>query len=93
MKNTDFSQGDLLVDEVDVNLNMLRSSMMNMIGCHIDNTNIVTINERSLGEGNMKLVQKLSHPTTFCHSIGNNPVLSLSTRTSHRSLPLRRPGD
>jgi hypothetical protein len=41
----------------------------------------------------MKLVQKLSHPTTFYHSMGNSHVLSLGTRTRHRSLPLRRPGD
>jgi len=44
-KNTNFSQGDLLADEVDVNLNMLHLSMMNRIGCHIDSTNIFTINK------------------------------------------------
>ena len=78
MKNMNFSQGNLLADEMDVNLNILRSSMMDRIGYHIDNINIVTINEHSLGEGNMKLVW-LSHPTTFSNSMGNGPILSLST--------------
>lgn len=78
MKNMNFSQGNLLADEMDVNFNILRSSMMDRIGYHIDNINIVTINEHSLGEGNMKLV-RLSHPTTFSNSMGNGPILSLST--------------
>jgi len=42
---------------VNINLDVLRSSMMNGIDCHIDSTNIVTIDERSLREGNVKLLK------------------------------------
>jgi len=57
MKNPNLSQSHLLADEVNVNLDVLRSSMMNRIGCHINNIDIVTIDERSLREGYMKLLK------------------------------------
>jgi len=57
MKNPNLSQSHVLADEVNVNLDVLRSSMMNMIGCHINSTDIVTIDECSLREGYMKLLK------------------------------------
>ena len=57
MKNPSLSQSHLLVDKVNVNLDVLRSSMMNRVRCHINNTDIVTIGERSLREGYMKLLK------------------------------------
>jgi hypothetical protein len=34
--------------------------MMNRIGCHIDGTDVVAKDERSLRERNVKLLEKLS---------------------------------
>lgn len=49
MEHTDFTQGDLLTDEGDFNLDMLCASMMNWVTSHVDDANIVTVdNGRAL---------------------------------------------
>ena len=90
MEDPDFPQRDLM-DKVDVNLNVLRSSMMNWVSGHIDSTNIVTKDNRSLLERKMKFLKKLAQPTTLSHNMSNCPVLCLSTRTRNCVLPLGFP--
>ena len=46
MKNPNLSQGDLLTDEVNVNLNVLRATMMNGVGCHVDSADIVAVGDQ-----------------------------------------------
>jgi len=48
MKNMNLSQGNILANKMNINLNMLGPSMMNWIGSHINCTDIVTIDDRSL---------------------------------------------
>jgi len=91
MKDTDFPQSNLLTDKVDVNLNVLRSLMMNWVSGHIDSTNIVTKDNRSLLERNMEFLKKLAQPTTFSHNVSHCPVLCLITRTRNCVLPLGLP--
>jgi len=91
MKDTNFPQSNLLTDKVDVNLNVLRSSMVNWVSCHIDSTNIVTKDNRSLLERKMKFLKKLTQPTTLSHNVSNCPVLGLGTRTRNCVLPLGLP--
>jgi hypothetical protein len=91
MEDPDFPQSDLLTDKVDVNLNVLRSSMVNWVSCHIDSTNIVTKDNRSLLERKMKLLKKLTQLTTLSHNVSNCPVLCLGTRTRNCVLPLGLP--
>jgi hypothetical protein len=47
-------------DEVQVNLDMLGSLMLDWIGGEVDNTDIVTIDQCGATERTAKLVQKLS---------------------------------
>src|SRR6185312_432194 len=91
MEDPDFPQSDLLTDKVDVNLNVLRSSMVNWVSCHIDSTNIVTKDNRSLLERKMKFLKKLTQPTTLSHNMSNCPVLGLGTRMRNCVLPLGLP--
>jgi len=91
MEDPDFPQSDLLTDKVDVNLNVLRSSMVNWVSCHIDSTNIVTKDNRSLLERKMKFLKKLTQPTTLSHNVSNCPILGLGTRTRNCVLPLGLP--
>jgi len=91
MEDPDFPQSDLLTDKVDVNLNVLRSSMVNWVSCHIDSTNIVTKDNRSLLERKMKFLKKLTQPTTLSHNVSNCHVLGLGTRTRNCVLPLGLP--
>jgi hypothetical protein len=44
MKNTNITNGNALVDEVEINLDMLRALMLNRVSGQVDNTDIVTIN-------------------------------------------------
>jgi len=43
MEDTNLPQSNLLADEVDVNLDVLRATMMNRIDYHVDCTNVVAI--------------------------------------------------
>ena len=56
MKDPNLSQGDLLKDEVNINLNVLRATMMNGIGCHVDNADVVAVDNRRRSNGNMELL-------------------------------------
>ena len=44
MKNTNITNDNVLVDEVEINLDMLRALMLNRVSGQVDNTDIVTIN-------------------------------------------------
>ena len=45
MENTNLSQNNFLAYEVDVDLNMLGTTMMDGVGGHIDSTNIVAVDD------------------------------------------------
>ena len=57
MKHPDLSQSNLLMDEVNIYLNMLRATMMNWIGSHVDSTDIVAVDDRRRRDGCMKLLK------------------------------------
>ena len=75
MKNPNLSQGDLLKDEVKVNFNVLRATMMNGVGCHVDSTDIVAVDNRRRSNGDVELLQELAQPTTLGHHMSNITVL------------------
>jgi hypothetical protein len=52
--NTD---GDLVSDKVQIDLNMLGALMLNRIGREIDNTYVVAVDERDLLNGLVKLLE------------------------------------
>ena len=50
MEDPNLSQSHLLTNEVDIDLNMFRAMVMDRIGCHVNCTNIVTIDNGSRGD-------------------------------------------
>ena len=56
MKNTDFAQGHLLMDEVDVDLNVLGTTVMNWVGCHVDSADVVAIDDSGDSQRNMQFL-------------------------------------
>ena len=86
MKDPNLAQGDLLTDEVNVNLTVLRATMMNGVGCHVDSADIVTVDNRRRRDGRMELLKQLTKPTSLSHSVRNSTILSLRTRTRNRGL-------
>jgi hypothetical protein len=56
MKNTNFAQGHLLADEVDVDLNVLGTVAMNRVGCHIDSDDVVAVDDSGDPQRNMQFL-------------------------------------
>jgi hypothetical protein len=59
MQNTKITNGDSLPNEVKIDLNVLGSLMLNRVGGHVDNTNVVTIHQCGAPERGMQLEKKL----------------------------------
>ena len=60
MKDPNIADNDPVTNEMQVDLHMLRSLMLNGVGGEIHGTDVVAVDERALGERAMKLSQELS---------------------------------
>jgi hypothetical protein len=67
--------------------------MLNRVGGEVHGTDIVTVDERALGEGAVELTQELSKPGRLYHTVNNSGVLHLGTGAGDNWLQLGRPGD
>ena len=79
MENSDLTESHLLTDEVDVNLDVLGTAVMDWVGCHVDGADVVTVNDFGDLQGKMKFLKVLSKPTAFCDHMSNSHVLGLHT--------------
>ena len=91
MKNTNFAESHLLADEVDVDLNVLGTAVVNRVGSHVDGADIVAVDHGSYLQRDMEFLKELAQPTTFGDHMSNSPVLGLRTGPGHRGLPFGRP--
>jgi hypothetical protein len=57
MEHPNLSQSNFLTDKVDVGLDMLRATMMDGVGGHVDSTDIVTVDDCRRRDGCMKLLK------------------------------------
>jgi hypothetical protein len=65
MEHLNLSQSNLVTDEVNVDLDVLRAMMVDRTSCHIDSANIVTVHDGRRGNGRVELLEKLTKPTTL----------------------------
>jgi hypothetical protein len=77
--NSNIADGNSLMDEMEIYLNMLRALMLNWIG-EVDRTHIIAIDQGALGQRTIKFLKELAQLTSFCNITGNNFVLNLNTR-------------
>ena len=56
MKNTNFAESHLLANEVDVDLNVLGTAVMNWVGYHVDSADIVAIDDSGDSQRNMQFL-------------------------------------
>ena len=56
MENTELSQSDLFADEVDVDLDVLRATVVDGVGSHVDGAHIVTVDNRRKRDGDVELL-------------------------------------
>ena len=88
MEHPNLSQGNLVTDEVNVGLDVLRATMVDRISSHIDNANILAIHDGRRSNRCVELLKKLTKPTALGDGMRNRAVLSLSTGTGHHRLAL-----
>uniref|UniRef100_A0A0A8YGQ0 Uncharacterized protein n=1 Tax=Arundo donax TaxID=35708 RepID=A0A0A8YGQ0_ARUDO len=91
MKNTNMTNGYLLLDKVNINFNVLGVPMLDRVGGHVDGANIVTIDNSCRLQGKVELTKKLMNPPTFCNGVSYSTILSFSTETGNRCLSFGRP--
>jgi hypothetical protein len=65
MEDTNVSDGNALMDEVKINLNMLCALVLDEFGGEVDGADVVTIDQSGLRQGAMQLHKQLTKPT--CH--------------------------
>jgi hypothetical protein len=91
MEHPDLTERHLFAYKMDVNLNVLRTAVLNRIAGHVDGANVVTEDNRSRAQGPVELVEKLTKPTTLSHCVSHGAIFSLGTRARNRGLPFRGP--
>ena len=79
MKNSKITNGNPLPNEVEINLNMLGSLMLNRVGGHVDGADVVTIHQCGTAKGSTKLLEELAQPCRLGDSISHCAILSFST--------------
>jgi hypothetical protein len=89
----DITDGNAFQDEVEVDLDMLCTLVLNGIGGEVDGTDVITVDESALRQRSMELLEELLEPTSFSHVIGHDTILNLSARAGDNVLMLRGPGD
>ena len=87
MKNTNFAKSHLLVDEVNVDLDVLGTTVVDRVGCHVDSANIVAVDNCGNLQRNVELLKKLSQPASLGDNMSNRSVLGLRTGPGYRGLP------
>jgi len=93
VQDADFTEGDSFCNEVQVDLNMLGSLMLNRVGGEVNGADIIAVDHCNTTEWAVKLYQKLAQPAGFGDSIRDCLILRLCTGPRHCRLTLGRPGD
>jgi hypothetical protein len=86
--NMDIPDNNALMDEVKIDLNMLRTLVLDGVDGEVGGSNIVAVEKRTLGEGAVKLLEELSQTTHLSHPSSDSPVLNLITRARDHELTL-----
>jgi hypothetical protein len=91
MEDTNVPDGNVLVDEVEINLNMLGALVLNKVGGEVDDTDFVIVDQSGPRHGVVQLHEQLTKPAHLCHVVSHNAVLLLSARMGDGILVLRGP--
>ena len=91
MLNFNITNSHLVSNKMKIDLNMFRSLVLHRIGGHVDGTDIVTIDQRSMAKWSLEFTKKLTQPRNFCHSISNGVIFSFSTGAGDSVLSFGRP--
>jgi hypothetical protein len=90
--DADLTDGNLLSDEIKINLHMLRALMLNGVGGEVHDADVVAVDESAARWRSLELMQELAQPGGLNHTIGDGTVLGFDAGAGDDSLPLGRPG-
>jgi hypothetical protein len=71
VQDADITDDNAFPNEVEVDLNILCTLMLNGIGGEVDGVDVVA----------MELLEELPKPTSFSHAVGHDAILSLEARS------------
>jgi hypothetical protein len=79
MKNTDGANRDLLPDKMNIELDVLRPSVLNRIGREIHGADVVTVDNSGRGDRTSQLLQKMVEPTCLRDNSSHPTVFGFGT--------------
>ena len=79
MQSTNLPESHLLANEVNVELNMLRTAMVDGVGGEVDGGDVVTVDDRGLGDHTKQLLEKMTEPRALSNGVSHCPILRLGT--------------
>lgn len=87
-KKSNIPNGNTLVDEVKVDLDVLRVLVLNGVRGEIDGVDVVAVNESAPGKWVVELLKKLLKSIGLSHTIVHTTILSLRTQAGDNVLQL-----
>jgi hypothetical protein len=90
MENADLTDGNILFDEMKINLHMLRVLMLNGVGEEVHDADVVAVDGSRWRS--QELIQELAQPGGLSHIIGDGTVLGFGAGAGDDILSLGRPG-
>jgi hypothetical protein len=81
MQHVDLTHGNMIANEMKVDLDGSGALMLDGVRGHVGGANTVTEHNRSRRRWSMKLVEELANPTSLGNGISHSTALSLSART------------
>jgi hypothetical protein len=97
VQDADITNDNVFPGEVEVDLDMLCTLVLNRVGEEVDDIDVVTVDESALRQWSMELLEELSEPigfgVSFSHAVGHDVILSLGARAGDDTLALGGPGD
>jgi hypothetical protein len=79
VKDLDMTESNLIADEVEINLYVLRALMLDWVAGHVDGADVITEDHCSSAERSVKLQKELAKPGSLSHGICNSTILGLGT--------------
>jgi hypothetical protein len=84
---------DTLLDEVEIELDMLRALMLYGVGGEVHGTDVVKVDKGAPRQRTVQLLEELTKPRRLGDAVSHNAVLNPGARAGDDRLPLQGPGD
>jgi hypothetical protein len=93
VQDVDITDGNTFSNEVEVDLDMLCTLVLNGVVGEVDIADVIIVDESALWQQSMELLEELPEPTSFIHVVGHGAILSLNAWSGDNVLALGGSGD